>query len=243
MWALWWCLQVWGCHPALHPQSSADWSGPSRCRQHWRTHTWQLQIHHRQKASMTNVWVANGSKNASRILTYFTFESKRFGDLVDAHHRSVPDLVQDVWKNGRRTGSEMRNWAKDDYLFLLIHIIILFFILRERRQKLKTGSYFGAWKCGESIFEAPRLHLQRLGRSGRIHFLSAAAFFVLSWMALSASSELATGVTLSTPLEWSSLLAWGHTGPFTGFSLDEGTDGMAYPGEKNAIRVELFFHE
>lgn len=73
---------------------------------------------------MTNVWVANRGRDASRKLTYFTFESKRFGDLVDAHHRGVPDLVQDVWKNGRRAGSKKRSWAKDDYLFLLIHIII-----------------------------------------------------------------------------------------------------------------------
>lgn len=58
---------------------------------------------------MTNLWVANRSKNASRKLTNFTFEPKRFGNLVDAHHRSVPDLVQDVWKNGRRAGSKRKS--------------------------------------------------------------------------------------------------------------------------------------
>lgn len=122
-----------------------------------------------------------------------------------------------------------------------MHYICVLYLKRVHKKNLKLGSYFGTWKCGESALVAPRLHLQRLGRSGRIHFLSAAAFFVLSWMALSASSASVTGVTLSTPLVWSSLLAWGHTGPFTGLSLAEGTDGMAYPGEKNAIIVELFF--
>lgn len=115
----------------------------------------------------------------------------------------------------------------------------MFFISQGIIQNLKLGSYFGTWRWGESAPEAPRLHVQRLGRSGRIHFLSAAAFFVLSWIALSASSASVNGVTLSTPLVWSSLLAWGHTGPFTGFSLAEGTDGMADPGEENAIIVEF----
>lgn len=96
---------------------------------------------------MTNVWVANRSKNASRKLerklTYFTFESKGFGDLVDAHHRSVPDLVQDVWKNGRRAGSKNRSWAKDDYLFLLIHVIIS--VLHVARAQVKPESRALLW--------------------------------------------------------------------------------------------------
>lgn len=94
-----------------------------------------------------NVWVANRSKNASRKLerkhTYFTFESKGFGDLVDAHHRSVPDLVQDVWKNGRRAGSKNRSWAKDDYLFLLIHVIIS--VLHVARAQIKPESRALLW--------------------------------------------------------------------------------------------------
>lgn len=96
---------------------------------------------------MTNVWVANRSKNASRKLerklTYFTFESKRFGDLVDAHHRSVPDLVQDVWKNRRRAGSKRRSWAKGDYLFLLIHVIIS--VLHFARAQIKPESSVLLW--------------------------------------------------------------------------------------------------
>lgn len=96
---------------------------------------------------MTDVWVANRSKNASRKLerklTYFTFESKRFGDLVDSHHGSVPDLVQDVWKNGRRTGSKRRSWAKDDYLLLLIHIVIS--VLHFARAQIKPESSVLLW--------------------------------------------------------------------------------------------------
>lgn len=95
---------------------------------------------------MTNVWVANQSKIASRKLerklTYFTFESKGFGDLVDAHHRSVPDLVQDVWKNGRRAGSKKRSWAKDDYLFLLD---VLISVLHFARAQIKPESRALLW--------------------------------------------------------------------------------------------------
>lgn len=106
--------------------------------------------------------------------------------------------------------------------------------------------YLGTCEWGESALEAPRLHLQRLGRSGRIHFLSGLVLFALSWMALLASfvssmegswSTLLLVVNiwnapsrrLASPLVWlSNLAAWGHTGPLTVVSLDEGTDGMAY---------------
>lgn len=55
-------------------------------------------------------------QTTARRLTNFTLESKCFGDLVDAHHGSVPDLVQDIWENERRTGSGQGSWAKADYL-------------------------------------------------------------------------------------------------------------------------------
>lgn len=55
-------------------------------------------------------------QSTARRLTNFTFKSKCFGDLVDAHHGSVPDLVQDVWKNEWRTCSGQGSWAKADYL-------------------------------------------------------------------------------------------------------------------------------
>lgn len=110
----------------------------------------------------------------------------------------------------------------------------------------ENWTHLGTCAWGESAFEAPRLHLQRLGKSGRIHFLSAAAFFVFSWMALFASSVSTTAGSLSTPfsgnepsrslaspLVWlCTLAAWGQTGPLTGVSLDKGTDGMAYPEKK-----------
>lgn len=108
-------------------------------------------------------------------------------------------------------------------------------VLVTGRQNLKPQPHFRTCWCGESAFEAPRLHLQRLGRSGRIHFLSAAAFFVVSWMDLFASSASVIGVPLSTLLATSILPVWGHTDPPAGVSLDEGTDGMAYPGKQRAV--------
>lgn len=107
---------------------------------------------------------------------------------------------------------------------------------------------------GESAFEASRLHVQRLGRSGRIHFLSGEGFFVLIWMVLFASSlspvvTLSTGISgnepslsLASPFLWLCILAeWGQTGPIAA-SLDEGTEGMAYTGEEKQTRKLVNFH-
>lgn len=46
--------------------------------------------------------VSTGLCLGAERLTYFTFESECFGNLVDANHGSFANFVQDVWKNGRR---------------------------------------------------------------------------------------------------------------------------------------------
>ena len=76
--------------------------------------TWcQWLTHNQQSHLLSDMWMCLNLNTP--WLTYFAFESKNFGDLVDAHKGSVPNPVQDVWENGWGDGSVRREWEKTKF--------------------------------------------------------------------------------------------------------------------------------
>ena len=91
-------------------------------------------------------------------LTNFAFDSPRLRDLVEPDHRSVPNIVQDVWQ-------DLWTWCPERSFRVIIqscHATLTY-------SRISRPSYFSFVECGELLFDAFTAHLHFGGKSGRMN--------------------------------------------------------------------------